>query len=310
MTIFSKKPKLNLVEFKPQELEDRSEWLFWSALIHTKESLEQLKDIFEFDDYKWTFLKKDALFEILLWEFAGSVAVLKEKLLSPEQIEKLIGWLIFYIEIISPKYKDYQIIDIFSNYLVFAKSEKDHKKLRIELDSYLIERLCKLFNKKVEELNTKEIADLVFMKFPFGWMLGLDAFSFVEINQIQNANLQARQTFRSEITNWGGKKKEGETEEETKKRKEWDENLKNFNEAVGGLKEELDDEIKRRNYVEKSLKKFLLSIEASQPLKEQITNWIKKEGLQLTDKEIEKFIELSYDKFNEKQADKDRKKLP
>ncbi len=301
---------MKFIDFKPQELEDRSEWLFWSTLIHTKESLEQLKDIFGFDDYKWTFLKKDALFEILLWEFAGSVAVLKEKLLSAEQIEKLIGWLIFYVEITSPNYKDHQIIDIFSNYLVFAKEEKDHKKLRDELESYLIKRLCKLFNLKAEELNTKEITDLVFMKFPFGWMLGLDAFSFVEIDQIKNANLQARQLFRNEIVGWAEKKKEGETKEEAQKRKEWDENLKNFNEAIGGLKEELDEEIKRRNHVEKSLKKFLLSIKTDQSLKEQITDWIKKEGLQLTDKEIEQFIEMSYSKFNEKQVDKNREKLP
>lgn len=307
---FSKKPKLKFVEFKSQELEDRSEWLFWSTLIHTKESLEQLKDIFGFDDYKWTFFKKDALFEILIWEFAGSIAVLKEKLLSPEQIEKLIGWLIYYSEIIFPNYKDYQIVDVFSNYLVFAKEEKDHKKLREELENYLIERLCKLFNIKAEELNKKEITDLVFMKFPFGWMLGLDAFSSVEIGQVKNANLQARQLFRNEIISWVEKKKEGETEEEIQKRKEWDKNLKNFNEAVGGLKEGLDDEIKRRNYVEKSLKKFLLSIGADTSFEEQIKNWIKNEELQLTDKEIEQFVELSYSKFNEKQADKNREKLP
>ena len=77
MTIFSKKSKFNFIEFKPQELEDRSEWLFWSALIHTKESLEQLKDIFEFDNYKWTFLKKDALFEKI--SANESVAAKKEE---------------------------------------------------------------------------------------------------------------------------------------------------------------------------------------------------------------------------------------
>lgn len=293
--LFQKKSKF--IQFKPQELEERSEWLFFSSLNETKEVLEQLKDIFQVDDYLWKILKKEALFEILLWEFGTGIAVLKEKLLSQEQVDDLISDLIFWLGVFFPNYKSYEIIDAFAYYVLIAREETSYVELRKKLEDHLIIRMKELFNIKIDTQNNKEISDLIFMKFSYGWVLGLDAFSFIQISRIKNANSQTRQLFRNEIVLWAEKKKEGEIEEEMEKRKEWDENLKNINKAVGGLKEELAEEIKRSNDVEKKFKKFLFRITASQPIKTQIIDWMKKEELQLTDEEIERFFELANTKF-------------
>jgi hypothetical protein len=242
---------MEFIKFKPQEFKERAEWLFWSLLIQTKESLEQLRDIFSFDSYKWAFLKKQVLFEILLWEFAESVTILKAKLLSQEQIDDLILKIVFYMEILFPDYKNDQIIDIFSGYLIYANGQ-EYEKMRKDLKDQLIYRLCWLFNTNEKDYKTDDITNLLFMKFPWGWALGLDGFSAVKLNQIRRGNIQAKQIFNKEIIIGVEKFKAGGTEEEIQERKKREENDTEFYNIVEDISESLEEEIKHRNYIDKS----------------------------------------------------------
>lgn len=293
---FKKKPKIRFIEYKPEELEARSEWLFWSLLVHLQEEIESLKTIFELDDYKWSFLKKDALFETLMWSIGSSLAVLRDKL-NNEEKEKLALKSILFLEIFFPNYKDYQIIDIISNYIAFAEHTKNYKKLREELESYFIERINKLFGINKEQINEKQIRDLIFMRFPQGWILALDAFTSVSIKQINMENQMARQTFRDIFVQAQDRFKQGKTEEEKEARKKWEKDLEKFNKIVGEAKEAIDYELGRRRGVEKSMRKFLLQMNPKEPLNEQIIRWIKKEGLSLSDSEIAAFVDKASAKY-------------
>ena len=296
---FRKKTDIRFIKFKPEELDARTEWLFWSSLIHTIEVLDNLKNIFGVDDYNWSFHKKDALFETLLWQFGSSIAVLKEKLLTDEQIVDLTSHLIFFLEIIFPTYKHYEIIDILSPYIVFARQEQEPKKLKDELEGQFIQRICKLFNIDQNNINN-DLREFISIKFPFGWMLGFDAFTTVKIEDIENGNLRARQMFREDIVKAQEICERGESTEDVKQREKWEQNLEEFNELVGGVVGSLEEEIQRRKETEKSIRKFLLKIDPNKSLREQIMGWIEKEQISLSKEEMEKFIESAYAKYKER----------
>ena len=298
---FRKKTDVRFIKFKPEELDARTEWLFWSSLIHTKEGLDNLKTIFGVDDYNWSVHKKDALFETLLWQFGSSIAVLQEKLLTNDQIVDLTSHLIFFLEIISPTYKHYEIIDIFSPYIVFAQQQKEPKKLKDELDGQFIQRICKLFNIDHKNINNDlKLREFISIKFPFGWMLGLDAFTAVKIEDIENANLRARQSFREDIIKAQEICERGESTEDVKQREKWEQNLEEFNELVGGVVGSLEEEIQKRKETGKSMRKFLLKMDPNKSLREQIMGWIEKEQISLSKEEMEKFIESAYAKYKER----------
>lgn len=295
---FKKKPKIHFIEYKPEEFEPRSEWLFWSLFIHLQDEVENLKNIFEQDDYKWSFLKKNALFETMLWSTGSSLAVLQEKL-SEEEKDKLTQKFVFFLEMFFPNYKDYQIIDVISNYVVFAGHIKDHKKLRNELEEYFIERISKLFGLDKNQVDNKQNRDLLFMKFPHGWMLALDAFTSVTMKQVEKENQMARQRFRDVFIQAKEKFEKGETEVEKEEREKWGKNLDEFNRLVGDLKSSLDEEIEKREEAQNSLTEFFLNADIEKPLKEQLLEWIKKEKLVLSDVETEKLLKKA-EEFLEK----------
>lgn len=235
---FKKKPKIRFIEYKPEEFEARSEWLFWSLLIHLQEEVENLRTAFELDEYKWSFLKKDVLFETMLWAMGSSLAVLQEKL-NEEEKDKLTLKFIFFLEIFFPNYKDYQIIDIISNYVFFAGQTKDHKQLRNELEEYFIERISKLFGLDKKRVDNKQTRDLLSMKFSHGWMLALDAFTFVTMKQVERENQMTRQRFRNVFIQAKEKFEKGETEAEKEEREKWEKNLDEFNRLVEDLESSL-----------------------------------------------------------------------
>lgn len=303
---FKKKPKIRFIEYKPEEFEPRAEWLFWSLFIHLQSEVENLKNIFEIDDYKWSLLKNDALFEILLWSMGNSMAILQDKL-SDEEGKKLTRRFVIFSEIFFPSYKDYQIIDVLSNYIAFAQQTKDHKKLRSDLEDFFIERVAKLFKLHTKQTNQEKIRDSIFMKFPHGWLLALDAFSSVTMGQIERENQMARQRFRDTLIQAKERSEKGETEGEKKDRKKWEKSVDEFNKIVGETKEIMQDEINRRQKVEKSLKKFILQINSETPLDEQLIEWVKKEELNLSDNDIEKFVDKAYSKYTKLQSSKNRK---
>lgn len=155
--------------------------------------------------------------------------------------------MIFFLETFFPPHKDYEIIAIFSNYVIASELEEDPQKLRNKMESFYIQRVCHLLELDYDKLNQQETKDLIFSKLPWGWVLALDAFTEIPINDIKTANLASRQYFRKESLEAMKRADNGESAEETKNRRKWEENIDEFNKHVGNALEELNDEINRRS---------------------------------------------------------------
>lgn len=250
-----KKSTLSLTEFNQAEKKDRTEWLFWECFKQTDNSLDNLRIIFQIDESQWTKAVRTQLFyESLLWAFGQSIAVLRgiwNKKLTEEDIEEIVLDLIFFLETLFPPYKHYEIIDIFSNYVIASQFEEDHKKLRDETEGYFIERVCHFLKSDFHKFNHQETRDFIFSKFPWGWILALDAFTEIPINDIKTSNLASRQYFRKELLKAEESADKGESAEEAQKRRKWEENLDEFNKRVGDVLEELSNEVNRRSDLEK-----------------------------------------------------------
>ena len=99
----------------------------------------------------------------------------------------------------------------------------------------------------------------------------------------------------------------GESDEESRKRLKWEENLDEFNKLSRGALDEINDEIKRRTNLEKNFKKFLLEIDIKEPLKIQFKKWVENISGGFTDKEINDFAERALKEYMEKEAAENRK---
>ena len=250
----TKKSSRSLIEFNQAEIKDRTEWLFWECFNQTGNNLDNLRSIFQIDESDWTKVRNQLLYETLLWAFGQSIAVLRgvwNRKLSEEDIEGIVIDLIYFLEILFPPHKNYEIIAIFSNYVIASEDEEDHKKLRDEIESYYIERICHLLNSDYHKFNHQEIRDFIFSKFPWGWVLALDAFTEIPINDIKTSNLTSRQYFRKELLEAKDRADRGESAEEAQKRRKWEENVDEFNKLVGNVSDDLNDEINRRSDLEK-----------------------------------------------------------
>jgi hypothetical protein len=79
---FEKNHKSFFLNLDPKNSMREQNGYFGPSLIHTKEALVNLKNIFGVDDYNWSVHKKEALFETLLWQFGGSIAVTERKIIN------------------------------------------------------------------------------------------------------------------------------------------------------------------------------------------------------------------------------------
>jgi|GEM_PF-1584059 len=254
-----KKNTRSLITFNRTEIKDRTEWLFWECFKQMGNGLDNLRFIFQIDDSQWTkTVRTQLLYESLLWAFGQSIAVLRgvwNRKLSEEDIEAIVLDFIFFLEILFPDCKDYEIINVFSNYVVASQVEEDreenHKKIRDEIEGYFIERSCHLLRLDYHKFDRQETRDFIFGKFPWGGVLALDAFTEVPINDIKTSNIASRQYFRKELLEAKKRADKGESIEEAQKRRKWEENVDEFNKHAGAALEELNDEISRRSGLEK-----------------------------------------------------------
>jgi len=262
-----------------------------------------------------------------------------------------------FLGVFFPSYKDYQIINVLVNYVVLPVRVKEFEAMKDNLEGYLIERLNKTAIASPYVLN--QARSQIIDKFRHGWLLALDAFTSVTIEQVGKENQAARVRFHDALLQATEHASQEETPTEKIEREKWEksadeltslaeqalgevgaeitrrENKKELQNSflkfmlnvetnkplrgqvlawlkeeqisltgndteklINGAKELLStQELQRRAQTEMSIQKFLLHIDAHKPLLDQVLSWIKKEKLALSDKEIEKFVDVALSKY-------------
>lgn len=240
---------MNREEFNKGEIKDRTEWLFWECFKQIDHKLDDLRAEFQIDDSQWSKTVRDQIFyETILWSFGQSIAVLRgiwNKKLTEEDIGDIVLDLIFFLEVMFLPKKDYEIMGIFSNYVVASQFEEDPKKLRDEIESYYFQRVCQFLKSDYHKLNQQEIKDFIFSKIPWGRILALKAFTEIPITDVKTANIESRQYFRKELIGANKRAGNGESAVDAQKRREWEKSVDEFNKIVDDASEALNDEINR-----------------------------------------------------------------
>jgi len=75
--IINKRSETSIIEFRTEEIKDRTEWLFWRYFVKTENTLDNLRPVFQTDDYTWKKIRPQALYETILWSLGNSIAVLR-----------------------------------------------------------------------------------------------------------------------------------------------------------------------------------------------------------------------------------------
>ena len=217
------------MEIAHEEFKERTEWLFfalvsnWESvkkelfeilklglsppeknLQRPRESSDTLQKHLSFPKKVKSLLKKillgdneilrheeELFFEWIAWSFGNAILALKDKLNEEEQTDMAAGFETF-LEIVFENYRDYQMSEVFLNYIFLNNQEKNNiSPPKNNFENYFIGRIERIFNVKNGSLHKLKFIHSIF-RMPHGLAYALDAFS-LSIEEIRNTNLATKQ---------------------------------------------------------------------------------------------------------------------